>query len=546
MAVSAEEGLSETPHRRMKEPQKIELTPEQLEGLMHRLDTGTLTAEDHETIKAIIETFLALNQAVQDKNGTINKLLRMIFGVKTEKAENVLGPHEETTTEEADKTSKNSDTNENTDEKPKGHGRNGTSAYSTAERITVPYTELKPGEVCPLCTRGKVYPWTAGTIVRLTGGAPIQATIWELEKLRCNLCGEIFTAEVPEEAGTEKYDESVGAMVPLLRYGSGMPLNRLDQLQESLGCPLPASTQWEISEKSARRACPAYDELVRQAARGTIMYNDDTPMKILELLSKEQDERKGIFTTGIVSVVGERKIVLFRTGRKHAGENMTDLLNLRDQDLGPPIQMCDALSRNIPKEFVTILGNCLAHGRRNFVDVVNSFPEECRYVIETIALVYKNDETTKEKNMTPQERLTYHQTESGPLMEQLYHWMTDQMESRKVEPNSGLGKSISYMLKHWKPLTLFLRVEGAPLDNNLCERALKMAIRHRKNSLYYRTLHGAHVGDIFMSLIHTCKLQKINPFNYLVALQKHYRQVSRNPEQWLPWNYKAALATLSV
>jgi len=276
------------------------------------------------------------------------------------------------------------------------------------------------------------------------------------------------------------------------------------------------------------------------------MYNDDTPMKILELLSKEQDERKGIFTTGIVSVVGERKIVLFRTGRKHAGENMTDLLNLRDQDLGPPIQMCDALSRNIPKEFVTILGNCLAHGRRNFVDVVNSFPEECRYVIETIALVYKNDETTKEKNMTPQERLTYHQTESGPLMEQLYHWMTDQMESRKVEPNSGLGKSISYMLKHWKPLTLFLRVEGAPLDNNLCERALKMAIRHRKNSLYYRTLHGAHVGDIFMSLIHTCKLQKINPFNYLVALQKHYRQVSRNPEQWLPWNYKAALATLSV
>ncbi len=180
------------------------------------------------------------------------------------------------------------------------------------------------------------------------------------------------------------------------------------------------------------------------------------------------------------------------------------------------------------------------------MDVVNSFPEECRYVIETIALVYKHDETTKEETMTPQERLTYHQAKSGPLMEQLLQWMTDQMESRNVEPNSGLGKSISYMLNHWKPLTLFLRVEGAPIDNNLCERSLKMAIRHRKNSLYYRTLHGAHVGDIFMSLIHTCKLQKINPFDYLVALQKHYRQVSQNPEQWLPWNYKAALATLSV
>lgn len=530
----------------MKKPQQIELTPDELEGLMHRLDNGALTARDHDIIKAILETFLVLNRAVQDKDGKINKLLRIVFGVKTEKAHKVLGgltSNGETTTEKTSEKSKDSE--DNADDKPKRHGRNGTSAYTSAERITVAYTELKPGDNCPLCN-GKVYSWTSGTIVRFTGGAPIQAKVWELEKLRCNLCGEVFTAQLPEEAETEKYDESVGAMIPILRYGSGVPFNRLDQLQESLGCPLPASTQWEISEKSAGRASPAYEELIRQAAHGDIIYNDDTPMKILELLNKQEDGRKGVFTTGILSVVDGRKIVLFRTGRKHSGENMADLLKLRHQDLGPPIQMCDALSRNIPKELITILANCLAHGRRNFVDVVSSFPEECRYVIETLAIVYKNDETAKEENMTPYERLIYHQAESGPLMEHLHQWMTDQMEGRKVEPNSGLGKAISYMLKHWEPLTLFLRVEGSPLDNNLCEQALKMAIRHRRNSLFYKTLRGAHVGDIFMSLIHTCKLQKINPFDYLVALQKHYHEVSRNPQKWLPWNYTAAIAALSV
>ena len=192
------------------------------------------------------------------------------------------------------------------------------------------------------------------------------------------------------------------------------------------------------------------------------------------------------------------------------------------------------------------MANCLAHARRNFVDVAESFPDECSYVIETLSEVYKNDKTAKEKKMTPLMRLRYHKAHSGPPMKQLRKWMTDQMQNRKAEPNSGLGKAISYMLKHWEPLTLFLRVRGAPLDNNLCERALKRAILHRKNSLFYKTLRGAQVGDIFMSLIHTCKLAKVNPFDYLVALQRHAQTVLRNPQDWLPWNYKEVLAALSA
>ena len=129
-----------------------------------------------------------------------------------------------------------------------------------------------------------------------------------------------------------------------------------------------------------------------------------------------------------------------------------------------------------------------------------------------------------------------------PLMDDLHCWLRKQLDDKKVEPNSSLGKAINYMLNHWQPLTLFLRVEKAPLDNNICEYALKMAIMHRKNSLFYKTEHGAYIGDLFMSLIHTCALAKINPFEYLTALQKNSSALFANPNRWLPWNYKENFA----
>ena len=126
-------------------------------------------------------------------------------------------------------------------------------------------------------------------------------------------------------------------------------------------------------------------------------------------------------------------------------------------------------------------------------------------------------------------------------MDGLDAWFESQFDEKKVEPNSGLGKAIKYMRKHWNELSLFLREPGAPLDNNLCERALKKAILHRKNSLFYKTKHGAYVGDLFMSLIHTCVLCKVNPFDYLIKLQQHSASLFKNPSQWLPWNYKDAI-----
>ena len=175
------------------------------------------------------------------------------------------------------------------------------------------------------------------------------------------------------------------------------------------------------------------------------------------------------------------------------------------------------------------MANCLAHGRRQFVEVADRFPEECRHVLESLAVIYHNDALAREQKLSPEERLLFHQAESGPTMEELHVWLVRQFDDRLVEPNSALGGAISYLLKHWEKLTLFLRVAGAPLDNNICEQALKKAIRHRRNSLFYKTCHGAHVGDVFMSLIHTCELCGANPFDYLTELDRHADEAAANP-----------------
>jgi len=424
---------------------------------------------------------------------------------------------------------------------PQGHGRNGARSYTGAKKVAVPHPSLHAGDPCPGCGKGKVYPQKEPkTLVRIRGQAPLAATVYELDRLRCNLCGEMFTAEEPEGIGPEKYDETTAAMITLLKYGSGMPFYRLEKLEHLLGIPLPASTQWEIVEEAAEVIKAARDELIRQAAQGEVLHNDDTSMRVLRLAREPSDERTGVFTSGIVSTQEGRRIALYFTGRQHAGENLRDVLQHRTADLARPLQMCDALSRNTPKltdGAEILLAHCLAHGRRQFVEVAANFPEPCRYVLETLGDVYKYDAEARERRLSPSERLVFHQQHSGPVMKQLHQWLEAQFALKEVEPNSGLGKAVTYLLRHWNGLTAFLREAGAPLDNNLCERALKRAVLHRKNALFYRTLHGSEVGDLFMSLIHTCELADANAFDYLTQLQRHAGELVANPSAWMPWNF---------
>ena len=513
------------------EREVIEVNFEELTALLERERQGPLGEEDCQRLEGAIQALSHLIERIGEKNTTISQLRALLSKPGTEKTSKVL--------EQAGiKAPPKSSPPPNAPSPPKpGHGRNGAQAYGGARRIKIAHASLKPGDGCPECQKGKVYEQKEPALrIRVVGQAPIAATVYELERLRCNLCGEIFEAEAPASVGEKKYDETAAAMIALLKYGSGVPFYRLEGLEASLGIPLPASTQWEIVEEIAGVIRPACDELLRQAAQGEVFYNDDTSMKILALAraspqraeeeaSSSSKERTGLFTSGIVSTMRQgQRIVMFFTGGKHAGENLARVLVERAKGLAPPIQMCDALSRNVPKlpeKLEILLGNCNAHARRRFVQVTPSFPQECQFVLESLREVYRYDAEAEERGLTPEARLRFHQEHSQPVMDTLHAWFETQFAEKRVEPNSGLGEAITYCWKRWDRLTLFLREAGAPLDSNLVERALKKAILHRKNSLFYKTTNGAEVGDLFLSLIHTCELNEINPFDYLIELQKH-------------------------
>lgn len=587
---------------RSTKPTILDLDTHRLDDVLQRAE-GALSEEDYAILKALVESYSYVADLVSDKNASIARLRKLLFGAKTEKTAAVLGKQAEpqssplpadaapdsspaTKAPTAAETAAGDDTEDNA-APAKGHGRNGADAYTGAEQIRVPHESLQAGDSCPKCEEGTVYEWKyPEVLVRLVGQPPIGAKVYYLQKLRCGLCGALFTAAPPAGVGDQKRDATVGSMIALLKYGSGTPFYRAGKLQASLGIPLPASTQWGIVRDQAERAKPAFEEFIDQAANGDVLFNDDTTVKILEAMAERgrqaalveeavdaatdtagdtpaeaaamptadaagdsaqqsKPERTGTFTSGIVATRDGRRIALFFSGHQHAGENLKDVLSRRGAELGAPVQMCDALSRNLPGELQTILANCLAHSRRRFVDVTDSFPEECRHVLESLAVVYKNDALAREQKLSPQARLELHQAESGPVMEELHAWLVRQFEERLVEPNSALGGAIRYLLKHWAKLTLFLRVAGAPLDNNICERALKRAILHRKNALFYKTFRGARVGDIFMSLIHTCELCGANPFDYLTELDRHAAELSSRPQDWMPWNYRETLAALT-
>ena len=350
------------------------------------------------------------------------------------------------------------------------------SAYTGAEQVTVAHPDLHNGDACPHCTEGTLYRQNEpAQLVRITGMAPLSATVYACDRLRCHLCGEVTTAPAPEGVGPEKYDATATSMVGLLKYGAGLPFNRIETLQAGMRIPLPAATQWDLVRKAVPVLAPAHTELLHQAAQAPVLYNDDTTMKVLKLTKAQRaaaladdahTERTGIFTSGIVATEEGRQIALFFTGVRHAGENLAAVLAHRAANLPAPIQMCDGLSRNAPSDFDTVMSSCLAHARRKYVELTETFPEEVRFVLETLREVYGTEARIQAEGLDPEPRLLRHQAESAPRMAILEQWMRTQFEERRIEPNSTLGAAIRYMQKRRPELTLFLRVPGAPLDNN--------------------------------------------------------------------------------
>ena len=383
--------------------------------------------------------------------------------------------------------------------------------------------------------------------MRIVGQPWLQAHVYERERFRCNTCGKTFTAQLPENiARGEKYDHAAKAIVCLLKYRGGFPFYRQESLQTILETPISDNELWKMTRDVAMNAEPVFQTLTTEAAKGQCLHNDDTKARVLDFMHenkqrKEGKERTGMFTSAILSILPDCQIALFFTGRQHAGENLDDVLDNRPEEMSIPTQMCDASNNNGLARNKTDESNCLAHLRRKFYEIAEIWPTFVLPIIFLLNKVFKNAREAREQMLDEAQTFNMHKEKSAPLMNELKQYCQSLIDDKKTEPNSNLGKAINYLFNHWEAFTLFLRKPGVPLDNNADERLIKRAVLNRKNGLFFKTEFGAYVGDILLSVIETCQLNKINPYHYLIAIQKYKDKVNENPSLWLPWNYTETL-----
>ena len=548
----------------MKAPKHLDFTPEQIEALIERLDKQALEKEDYPVLTNLIRAIVWMNFSLQEKRLSIQRL-RSIFGIKTESAKSLAKfmeqaqvDEDEASTAASNQTDKavedpNTPTKKNLPKTKGKHGHRPASDYTQAKTIDVAHAFLKKGDFCPACKKGKLFNLSPGTVLRLVGQPWLQMEIYRSERLRCAVCGKIFTANLPQDVATQsRADSSAKAIVSLLKYRGGVPFYRQGQIQEILGTPISPSEIWEMTEEVADAVQPVYAVICEHASAAELVQNDDTKARILSVMkdreerkgTPDEDKRTGIFTTAILAVVQniDAKIALFFTGVKHAGENLNDLLNQRPKELSAPIQQCDG-GHNVPEHHDTELSNCNAHSRRKFYELVTVWPKIVVKIIGWYSTVFANESLAPSD---PLLRLKWHQDHSASSMQQIKSYCDALIKQKEIEPNSSMGKAIAYLNNHWEALTLFLRMPGVPIDNNATERLIKQSVRNRKNAYFYRNETGAKIGDILMSVMETCVLNGANPWEYLVAIQEYQKDVRKNPALWVPWIYEKRLKELKA
>lgn len=580
-----------------KKPEHIKVDQKELAVILETVKPHLTTAQ-YKILESAIKMLSWLLLMVRDKSFSIKRLSRMIFGKTTESSKNLKnrlkdddsdkeppssdnGNSLDETTLDCDETSSAKESENTTSvnttaesaekkttseedspqpnpekkEKKKNHGHRSLNDYKEISNIThILHNDLKPGERCLECGLGYLYNYEPQLILTIHGQPPLRGTIWSAQGLRCSACMKIFRANFPKEVITQpKADFAAKALVCISKYQLGTPLYRLEAWQKLQHLPISDSEMWEWTESVALILQPLHQTLVKIAASSNLIHNDDTTAKVLDLMAenlvikKEQEEqakkgknnknqrRVGIYTTAMLAKQDDHEIAIYVTGRQNAGENLDDLLDNRPKDLKRPVQACDASSQNKPEKHETNMAKCFNHARHNFCEILECWPKECLTIIELMNVIFMNDRETKK--MSPEERQKYHEKNSTPIMEKIKTYSNNLLTNKEVEPNCNLGKAIAYLNNHWEGLSFFLKNGEAPLSNNDCERTIKSYVLIRKNSYFYKSLYGAMVGDLLLSIITTCRLNDVNAYDYLIAVQANAKEIHKNPNAWLPWNY---------
>lgn len=446
-------------------------------------------------------------------------------------------------------------------EKPKGHGRNGAGAYGRAKHFFSVLTAGVIGALCEVCGFGKMYRYREKIIIRVLGQPMFAAELHHYEQARCRECGHVVRAGGPvcvhEGIGSDyvRYDWSACAMLMVLHYFAGLPFKRIESLHEGWGIPMPDANQWQLVNTGDDRILPLYCALERHAVlKATNFRIDDTGSMVITLKIQIAEEiaalellgestkgvRTGINATGSYWETPDGPIILFYTGRHHAGEIVDQLLRHRPLSSPKLVKSTDGASKNFDHEHgdKLIESTCNAHALLKFRDLKGTHPAEYAEAGSIYKQVFDNDDKAKALELSPVDRMLYHQKYSKPLLEELKNKCEARIESKLVEPNSPLWEPLTFVVNQWERLTRFCEVPGVPLDTNLVEQALIIPVRYLSGSFNYQSVDGAIVGDRVMSLIATARAHDVEPVAYLTECLRNHEDLAKRPDDYLPWQYK--------
>lgn len=606
--------MSDNGQKNFEQLQAEKISSEAVQQLIAEVETGVIGPNAQKLIILILKSFLYITSLLDEKAGTIKKLIRRIFGLKSERNAPKNPPKNKQKKSppkpkqgEADEPDQNAEAKSNQDEAtdsnseaPKdqqqqnainpnqsaaGDGdaqdkaqskRGGGNAsphsrddYPGANRCPVNHETLKAGDLCPECLKGRLVVAPPGVFFEWQGQMPLNLNIYDLERLICHTCKKTFTAAVPvptqtvddqaaepgQAVGKVDAFASANAIVAYLRFVCGVPLNRFSAMMLEIGIPISPSNLDRMLRQVNYALRPIYDYLRSMAANADIIMGDDTGIKILEYQADADDDpqsnAKRCLSTVIIAQSGAKRIILVHSGRSAAGKNISKLLQMRKDDLPALLYMSDALAANkLTTDFTVIQGKCWDHARRNFYDLHDQNDYRIQIILGHIKRIYMHDRQTK--HMSPEDRLAYHQLHTALLLRRLRWWIVLVKRSwrghhrgkRPIQPNSSLAKAIKYLDNHWQGLTEFIRIAGMPLSNCLTEQAVKKAIIHRKNSLFYRSKKGAQRGDCLMSIAFTCQYYRVSAFDYFTKALENRSLFFKRPGDFLPWNYRDNLAAM--
>jgi hypothetical protein len=550
----------------------VEVTLEELRAVHQRIGQEQLAASDWRVVGACVWKEIARAEGLQDRKAT---KIAAAAAASSEGSEvgadnnasidgGASAPSDTNATgssEEAASPAKEPSHDPAEESKPKGHGRNGASAFRAAQHFFHALALGVIGAVCTACEIGKMYRYREKLIIRIVGQPMFRAEQHHYEQARCRNCGRVVRADGPacvhEGAGTEyiRYDWSACAMLLFMHYTGGDPFKRLESHHEGWGVPMPDANQWEVVDKADDLLLPLYRAIERHAIeRATNFRIDDTGSMVITIKRQIEAElaslraqgkstkgvRTGINATGIYWDTPDGPIVLYYTGRHHAGEIIDQVLGRRLASRPKLVKCTDGASKNFDHAHADKLveATCNAHALLKFRNIKDKYPAEYAEAGKIYSAVFDNDDKAKALELSPVNRMLYHRQHSKPRMLQLKRLCEEKVASRSVEPNSPLWEPVTFILNQWERLTLFCEAPGVPLDTNLVEQALIVPVRYLAGSFNYHTENGAVVGDHAMSLIATARAHGVEPVAYLAECLRSHEDLAKRPAHYLPWVYR--------